>query len=87
MYFAIKDYTLATFIIVNGGLYYVFEERALNELNEERRTEYLKYRDLCVSNLATILGNLNPFMPARLENIKALLLGVSLTRKLCLVVQ
>jgi hypothetical protein len=78
IYFAIDEYTVATFIIANGGLYYLLNEKALTQQDPARRAAYLKHRTLCGDNLATVLGNLTAYMPAHMDNVEALLLGVGL---------
>lgn len=75
VYFATEDYSIATFIIVNAGLYHLFQEKSV--MDEPRSEEYLKYRYLCRDNLETALANLPLLLPPRREMIEALLLGVS----------
>ena len=77
VYFATEDFSVAIFIIVNAGLYYLFQERS--EVEEGvTALESEGFAEMCRDNLETGLANLNLFMPARKENIEALLLGVSL---------
>ncbi|RYP62017.1 hypothetical protein DL769_007479 [Monosporascus sp. CRB-8-3] len=77
VYFATDDFSATTFIIVNGGLYYILSEKAHTNNDPQIRTEYLKYRTLCADNLETVLGSLSLFVPASTETIKALLMGAS----------
>lgn len=77
IYFATEKFNLATFIIVNGVLHYLFNEKALVQQDANVKAEYIKYGTICKENLEMALANLNLFMPARMENIQALLLGVS----------
>ncbi|KAH8171199.1 fungal specific transcription factor domain-containing protein [Sarocladium implicatum] len=77
VYFAIEEYTVASFIIANAGLYYLFNEKALTQQDPARTAVYVENRTLCGDNLATVLGNLNAYMPASLDNVEALLLGAS----------
>lgn len=74
VYFATEDYSIATFIIVNAGLYYLFQEKSVTD--ESRGNEYLEYHYLCRDNLETALANLPLLLPPRREMIEALLLGV-----------
>ncbi|KAM7193334.1 hypothetical protein V8F33_007877 [Rhypophila sp. PSN 637] len=76
VYFATEDYSLATFILVNAGLTYLFMEKAM-AATDTRSAELLKYHYTCRDNLETALSNLPLLMPARMETIKALLLGAS----------
>lgn len=78
VYFAIDEYSDATFIVVNGGLYNVFVEWSFMAKDHETREECRKYLGLCRNNLETALVNLNLLMPARAESIEALALGVLL---------
>ncbi len=75
VYFATDEYSTATFIIVNAGLYYLFQERS--DMDESKSEEYLRYHYLCRDNLETALANLPLLLPPRKETIEALLLGVS----------
>lgn len=75
MYFATEDYSLSTFIVVNAGLTYLFMEKAMTA-TDTKSAELLKYHYRCRDNLETALSNLPLLMPARLETIKALILGV-----------
>lgn len=77
MYFATEEYSDATFIVVNGGLFYIFSEYSYTVKDEETRDNYRKYLKLCHANLETALANLSLLMPARMESIEALTLGVS----------
>ena len=83
VYFAIDEFSAATFIIANGGLYYLFNGKAINEGNPAVKEVYLRYRTMCGNNLATALGNMNFFVPATMEYVEALLLGVSFTMTVC----
>jgi hypothetical protein len=80
VYFALEDFSHANFIIVNMGLYYLFQEKAVvaagvgDSAAAERYTGY--YR-LCRDNVETGLANLRFFLGASMENIEALLLGAS----------
>lgn len=75
VYFATEDYTIAIFIIVNAGLYYLFQEKAT--INDSKKEEFLRYHHLCRGNLETALTNLPLLLPPTKEMVEALLLGVS----------
>ena len=74
VYFATEDFSVATFIIVNAGLYYLFQEKSV--LDEARSAEFIEYHYLCRDNLETALSNLPLLMPPRMDTIEALMLGV-----------
>jgi hypothetical protein len=76
VYFADEDYSLTTFAIVNGGLYYLLQERVWYAEGEEE-AELLRYMDMCCANFETALVNLPLLMPARKESVEVLVLGVS----------
>ncbi|KIX98689.1 uncharacterized protein Z520_05990 [Fonsecaea multimorphosa CBS 102226] len=75
VYFATEDYGPATFIIVNAGLYYAFQEKSFRD--EANSQEYREYHHLCRDNLETALANLPLLLPSNKETIEALLLGVT----------
>ncbi|PLB51963.1 fungal-specific transcription factor domain protein [Aspergillus steynii IBT 23096] len=75
VYFATEEYSDATFIVVNGGLFYVFSEYSYTVKDDETRDNYRKYLKLCHANLETALANLSLLMPARMESVEALTLG------------
>lgn len=80
VYFALEDFSHANFIIVNMGLYYLFQEKAVvaGGLGDSAgRDRYTGYYRLCRDNLETGLANLRFFLGASMENIEALLLGAS----------
>lgn len=80
VYFALEDFSHANFIIVNMGLYYLFQEKAVlagGVGDEAGRDRYAGYYRLCRDNLETGLANLRFFLGASMENIEALLLGAS----------
>lgn len=76
VYFATEDYSLATFILVNAGLTYLFMEKAMTA-TDTKSAELLRHHYTCRDNLETALSNLPLLMPARIETIKALILGAS----------
>ncbi|KAK3501071.1 hypothetical protein B0T13DRAFT_447694 [Neurospora crassa] len=77
VYFATEDYSLATFIVVNAGLFYLFQEKATRADEAHQAEKLLEYRNLCRDNLETALMALPLFMPAKKESIEALLLAAS----------
>ncbi|KAM0806581.1 hypothetical protein AB5N19_06918 [Seiridium cardinale] len=81
VYFAADEFDLATFIVVNGGLFHLFGGRALipEELDDpDIRADFLyQYRSMCADNMVAALGSLSLFMPANAVNIEALLLGTN----------
>lgn len=77
VYFALEDFSQATFIIVNAGLYYLFQEKSVTAESPAAVREYTGYYQLCRANLETGLANLKFFLGASMETIEALLLGAS----------
>lgn len=77
VYFALDDFSQATFIIVNAGLYYLFQEKSVTAESDAAVREYTGYYELCRDNLETGLANLKFFLGASMETIEALLLGAS----------
>ena len=76
VYFATEDYSDATFIIVNAGLFHIFLDYTYYSIKSNTKSEYKDYLQLCQNNTETDLANLNLFMPASAESIEALTLGV-----------
>ncbi|OKL57486.1 hypothetical protein UA08_07054 [Talaromyces atroroseus] len=74
--FAIEGFNLTDYIIVNGGLYYLFNEKAHNINIGAEKASYVQYHTMCKSNLELALSNLGFFMDSSKENIAALLFGV-----------
>lgn len=77
VYFATEDYSDATWIIVNGGLFHIFLDYSYTVKANEARSEHQEYLQICQNNLETGLANLNLLMSATDESIEALTLGVS----------
>ena len=77
VFFATEEYSEATFIIVNTGLYFMFSELAAGCDDTKTRKVYKRYCDLSQSNVETCLAQLNLFQPAKVEIIEALLTAVS----------
>lgn len=82
VYFATEDFSLVTFIIVNCGLYYLFQAKHIMDDNEAAASDFLRYQLICRDNLETALANLPLFMPATAHSIQALLLGVRVFQEL-----
>jgi len=76
IYFPAEEYSAATFIIVNHGLYYLFLEKAAEFGRNFKALEAEGYAEMCRDNLETALASLHLFMPAKKDNVTALLLGV-----------
>ncbi len=77
IYFATDDPSEGTFIIVNAGLASLYFEAAVNASDPAERARYHACWAMCARNLEIALGQLNLMMPATMENIEALLMGVS----------
>jgi hypothetical protein len=77
VYFATEDYSDATFIVANGGLYQLFVAASFMSEDAAVREEYQRYVDMCKGNLDKTLANLHLLMPATPESIEALTMGVS----------
>lgn len=77
VYFSIEDFSDATYILVNAGLYYIFLEQAFDVEDLPLKQQYQNFQRLCQVNLETGLSRLPLFLPGRAESIQALLLGVS----------
>lgn len=77
IYFATEDPSEGSFIIVNAGLASLYFEATVNAQDPAERARYDACRAMCTRNLETALAQLNLMMPATIENIEALLMGVS----------
>ncbi|KAL2811234.1 hypothetical protein BJX63DRAFT_422478 [Aspergillus granulosus] len=77
VYFATEDYSDATFIVANGGLYQLFLAASFMTEDRALREEYQRYVDMCKENLDKTLANLHLLMPATPESIEALAMGAS----------
>ncbi|KAF7559911.1 hypothetical protein G7046_g4251 [Stylonectria norvegica] len=75
VFFALEDYTISVFVIVNVGLYYIFQEKSL--VDDRQSGEYLKYHYLCRDNLETALSNWPLLQLPSKEMVEALLLGAT----------
>ncbi|RHZ53966.1 putative C6 transcription factor [Aspergillus thermomutatus] len=75
VYFATEDYSDATFMVANCGLYHIFIEYGFLTESSQMRADYQRYIELCRRNFETVLASLTLLMPARPESIEALTLG------------
>jgi hypothetical protein len=75
VYFATEDYSLSTFALVNGGLFFLFKEIAF--VQGKNVPEAAENAALCRANLEYAISNFNIFMAPTDENLQAILLGVS----------
>lgn len=63
------------FIVVNAGLYSLFEDYS-NHVSAEERDAYLGHAHSCRTNLETTLSDLPLHLPATPDAVSALLFGV-----------
>ncbi|RDW93052.1 putative C6 transcription factor [Aspergillus mulundensis] len=77
VYFATENYSDATFIVANGGLYQLFVAASFMNSDSALREEYQRYADICKHNLDTTLANLHLLMPADIDSIEALAMGAA----------
>lgn len=77
VFFSVDDYPASTAIIVFGNLYLLFQEFSWRVTDELERVDYRQCAELCRSNFEICISNLDILLPATLENVEALLLGVS----------
>ncbi|CAI6036360.1 unnamed protein product [Clonostachys chloroleuca] len=77
VYFATEPFTLSSFAIVNGGLYYMLTEKAYFDKSQDVREEYTEYRNLCAGNLRSAINSLGLLISTCDESIEALLVGAS----------
>ncbi|KKK12214.1 hypothetical protein ARAM_002411 [Aspergillus rambellii] len=75
IYFAAEDYSDATFIVANGGLYQLFIAVIFIAKDKKIQEEYQTYVDQCRVNLEVALTNLHLLMPASAESIEGLAMG------------
>jgi hypothetical protein len=78
VYFATEDYSDATFIVANGGLYQLFGAASFMSEDPAVQEEYQRYVAMCKGNLDKTLANLHLLMPATPDSIEALTMGVSI---------
>lgn len=75
--FATEEFSDATFIIVNAMLYNLFMKQSSPATHPTARDEYHIFMRQTHANLETALANAHLFLATRVENVQALLLGVS----------
>ncbi|RBR23732.1 uncharacterized protein FIESC28_03528 [Fusarium coffeatum] len=84
VYFPTEDFTDATFIIVNVGLYYLFlEQHALTIDNKALKDEFASHLHTSRVNLETGLANMSLFMSIKIETVQALLMGTLYAIDVC----
>jgi len=71
------DCSQARLLIFYGALFWLFYEYSTMQTMHAMVNSFDRYASLCRHNLEVVLSSLNLLMPATLENIQALLLGVS----------
>lgn len=72
------DCSQSKLLIFYGGLFWLFFEFSTMQTNHHRVESFEQFASLCRQNLEIVLGSMTLLMPATLENIQALLLGVSI---------
>ncbi|KAI5463944.1 hypothetical protein BGZ63DRAFT_421035 [Mariannaea sp. PMI_226] len=75
VYFPTDDFSEATFIIVNAGLYYMFLEQHSFAQDKATKEQYEPYIQTCRINLETAFANMSMFVSAKIDTVQALLLG------------
>lgn len=77
------DCSQAKILIFYGALFWLFYEYSTMQTYHTMVNSFDHYATLCRQNLEVVLSSLNLLMPATLENIQALLLGVSVSLPVC----
>lgn len=80
VYFATEEFTKATFVIVNVGLYFIFQGKIIEASKSgdgNRAANIRNYCNMCQQNIKATLQSLNLLVPPRKENVIALVLGAS----------
>jgi hypothetical protein len=72
VYFAVEDFTETEYLLANGYLSYVYAEHFI-ATGHHRSGEYCR---MCRTNLHITLARMPLLMPATMESIAALALGV-----------
>ena len=75
MYFAVDDYSKVDFILANGYLSYAFSEHVV----VYGISDYREYSRLCRTNFHNTLSQLPLLLPASMEIVAALTLGVRIS--------
>ncbi|RKK98297.1 hypothetical protein BFJ70_g17574 [Fusarium oxysporum] len=77
VYFPTENFTDATFIVVNVGLYYLFlEQHTLTTDNKALKDEFAAHLHTSRVNLETGLANMSLFMSIKIETVQSLVMGV-----------
>lgn len=79
VYFSIDDYSDTDFIIVNSGLYYLFTEYFIPKDNVDLQKQFISWGALCRTAVTAAISSLGANLPARAENVQALILGVGIS--------
>lgn len=80
VYFPTESFSHATFVSVNAGLYYLFQEKtalAVQRGDPAAAAVLRGYCDTCRDNLETAIANLSLLMPPRKETVEALIMAAS----------
>ncbi|KAK6355846.1 hypothetical protein TWF718_000227 [Orbilia javanica] len=77
IYFPTEDYNIATFITVNTGLYYLFQDNTCSATEDFSDEECLRYQEMSRDNLETAVANLPLLLPARKDMVEALVLSAT----------
>ncbi|KEF57263.1 uncharacterized protein A1O9_05180 [Exophiala aquamarina CBS 119918] len=80
VYFATEQFSTSTFIIVNVALYFIFQGKLIeaNKSGDEGTKATLRdYCNICQRNIEATLHIMSFILPARKENVIALVLGAS----------
>lgn len=81
VYFNIDDIPVATLIVAFGSLYFVFRCYQFSFTKEDsRQEEFNSYTTMFVRNMMDLIGLLPVLMAPTVDNLEALLLGVSAPR-------
>jgi hypothetical protein len=85
VYFPTNEYSIATWIVVNVGLFYLFrdlDKRYLTQVGTTRQ-EAKAYVDLCTANALTCIQNLRLCLDATIDNVEGLALAASHSAVMC----
>ncbi|XXH05289.1 hypothetical protein Hte_011714 [Hypoxylon texense] len=80
VYFPTENFSQATFVSVNAGLYYLFQEKtalAVQAGDTTAASAYREHGNTCRDNLETALANLSLLMPSRKETVESLIMAAS----------
>lgn len=80
VYFATEEFTKATFIIVNVGLYFIFQGKIIEagKVGDKERADIIRdHASICLRNIEATLQSLSLLLPPRKENVIALVMSAS----------